>query len=122
MKLNSRGGGTGKGMIWSAMKQPNNDGKCSSLSVEGEDEQEKTEASLVKQETDKGLNSSKTGKMKTIFAKETAVGRLTAPNSIQQEQRQGGILLSVLMCTRLPRGVLTRAVLSALYPNPPSSP
>lgn len=83
MKLNSRGGGTGKGMIWSAMKQHNSDGKCSSLSVEGEDEQEeKAETSLVKQGTDKGLNSSKTGKMKTIFAKETAVGRLTAPNSI----------------------------------------
>lgn len=82
MKLNSRGGGTGKGMIWSAMK-PNNDGKCSSLSVEGKDEQEeKSEASLVKQGTDKGPNSSKTGKMKTIFAKETAVGRLMASNSV----------------------------------------
>lgn len=83
MKLNSRGEGTGKGMIWSAMKQPNNDGKCSSLSVEGEDKQEeKSEASLVKQGTDKGPNSSKTGKMKTIFAKETAVGRLMASNSV----------------------------------------
>lgn len=37
MKINSRGRGTGRGMIWSVMKQPNNDGKCSSLSVEGED-------------------------------------------------------------------------------------
>lgn len=60
--------------------------------------------------------------MKTIFAKETAVGRLTASNSIQQEQRQRGISLSVLMCTHLPKGVLTQAVLFALYPNPPFSP
>lgn len=53
--------------------------------------------------TDKALNSSKTRRRKNILVKETAVGRLTASESMQQEQREGGILLSVPIHIYLPK-------------------
>lgn len=54
--------------------------------------------------TDKALNSSKTCRMKkNILVKETALGRLTASESIQQEQREGGILLRVPIHIYLPK-------------------
>lgn len=53
--------------------------KCSALSVEGEHSaEEKAEASLAKQGTGKVLTGSKRCKMKTIFLKETAGGKLMA--------------------------------------------
>jgi len=75
VELNSRGGGTGKKSLSFAIKQPNNNGKCSGSTAESEYAQADTaEESLIKQGTDKVLNSSKTCKMKTIFVKEIAAG------------------------------------------------
>lgn len=72
------------------MKQPDDNGPRSSSTAEGEYIwEEKGEASLGKQGTDKVLNSSKTCKMKTIFVKETAVGRLMASEYIQARTEAG---------------------------------
>lgn len=81
MELNSRGRGgiREKKSVLFAMKQPDDNGKCSSLTVEDEYiQEEKAEASLLKRGTDKVQNSSKRCKMKSIFGKGTAVGSLTA--------------------------------------------
>ena len=53
--------------------------KCLNLTMEsGYIRGEKAEASLIRQGTDKVLNSGKTQKMKNILVKETTVGRFTA--------------------------------------------
>lgn len=97
--------------------------KCSSSAAQSEYIWgEKAEASLIRQRTDKVLNSGKAGRMKNIFVQETAAGRFSATQWIQQEWRQSGISSSVLICIYLPNWVLTTAIPSALYPNPPSSP